>query len=281
MAGMYSAGLTPTNVGDDEAFALFEDGEAAMFITGPWYIERIKETGINFSIDAVPGAEDGLENGAPFLGGQGFFISAFSENQLLAEIFLTEYVATTEFMQSVFERDPRGAAWLGVDTSVVPEAGAFNAAGASAVPMPTIPEMAAVWSAAGNSVTLISQGEDPIATVENAKAQIDEAIGLMNSDARIVGLPGSYQAAAGCATDWDPGCDETLMVAGDDGIFTLTIDVPAGEYEFKIAINKAWDENYGVDGVAGVDNIPLVLDADSTVTFTYDDNTNTIEITTE
>jgi arabinogalactan oligomer / maltooligosaccharide transport system substrate-binding protein len=276
---MYAAGLTPTNVGDDESFALFEEGQAAMFITGPWWIDRIKETGINYSIDPLPGAEGGLEAGRPFLGVQGFMISAFSENQLLAEIFLTEYVASTELMQSLFDGDPRGPAWLAVDTSGNPDVGAFAAAGTNGYSMPAIPEMSAVWSAAGNAITLIGQGEPAVETFQNAQAQIDEAIGLMSSDARIVGLPGSYQAAAGCPTDWDPGCDLTLMTDNGDGIYTLTIDIPAGTYEFKVAINKAWDESYGLDG--GADNIPLVLEADSTVTFTYDDTTHIVEVTTE
>jgi arabinogalactan oligomer / maltooligosaccharide transport system substrate-binding protein len=281
ISGMYTDSLMPPEVNDDVAFTLFEDGDAAMFITGPWWIQRIQETGVNYSIDPLPGAEDGLEQGQPFAGVQGFMISAFSENQLLAEIFLTDYVATTEFMQSLFELDPRGPAWLAVDTSSNPDVAAFAAAGTNAYSMPAIPEMSAVWGAAGGAMTLLSQGSDPLETANTALAQIEEAIGLMSSDVRIVGLPGSYQAAAGCPTDWDPACDITLMQDQGDGIFTLTLTIPAGSYEVKVAINKAWDESYGVDGVAGGDNIPLVLDADSEVTFTYDDNSHLLEITME
>lgn len=279
LSGMYKDGLMPPEVGDDVAFSLFEEGEAAMFITGPWFIQRIQDTGVNYSIDPLPGAEGGLAQGRPFSGVQGFMISAFSENQLLAEIFLTEYVATTEFQQALFELDPRGPAWLAVDTSAFPDVAAFAAAGTDSYSMPAIPEMAAIWGAMNGATTLISQGSDPVESTNTALAQIEEAIGLMGSDVRIAGLPGSYQAAVGCPTDWDPACDLTLMEDQGDGIYTLTLAIPAGTYELKVAINKAWDESYGLDG--GADNIPLALDADSNVTFTYDDNTHLLEITVE
>jgi arabinogalactan oligomer / maltooligosaccharide transport system substrate-binding protein len=279
ISGMYADGLMPPDVTDDVSFALFTEGDAAMFVTGPWFIQRIKDTGINYGISPFPGAEGVSEEGQPFSGVQGFMISAFSENQLLAEIFLTEYVATTEFQQALFELDPRGPAWLAVDTSTNPEVAAFAAAGTNAYSMPAIPEMAAVWGAANGATTLLSQGGEPVETMNTAVTQIEEAIGLIGSDVRIVGLPGSYQAAVGCPTDWDPACDVTLMADQGDGIYTLTLAIPAGSYELKVAINKAWDESYGLDG--GSDNIPLALDADSNVTFTYDDNTHLLEITVE
>src|SRR5690606_9066945 len=105
LSGMYVDGLMPPDVNDDVAFQLFEDGDAAMIVTGPWFSQRIQDTGINYSIDPLPasGTADGEAVGAPFAGGQGFVVSAFSENQLLAEIFLTEYVASTDFMQAIFD----------------------------------------------------------------------------------------------------------------------------------------------------------------------------------
>lgn len=52
------------------------------------------------------------------------------------------------------------------------------------------------------------------------------------------------------------------MVQGADlegnGVWTLTAPLPAGEYEFKVAWNGTWDENYGLDGEAGGEISPLV-----------------------
>jgi alpha-amylase len=44
------------------------------------------------------------------------------------------------------------------------------------------------------------------------------------------------------------------------GVWSLVAELPAaGDYEFKAALNGAWDENYGLDGEAGGANIPLTL----------------------
>ncbi|GAB5492048.1 MAG: maltose/maltodextrin ABC transporter substrate-binding protein MalE [Phototrophicaceae bacterium] len=279
LSGMYVDGLMPPDVNDDVAFQLFEDGAAAMLVTGPWYSQRIQDTGINYSIDVLPvsGTADGEAVGAPFAGGQGFVVSAFSENQLLAEIFLTEYVASTDFMQAIFDDGGRPPAFLDVDTSADVNVSSFQAAGESAIPMPAIPEMGAVWASSDAALTLISQGEDAVASYNDAVSQIADAIQIVQSDARIVGLAGSLQAAAGCAGDWDPACEVTFMNDDDgDGIYTLTLTLPAGEYEYKVAMNGGWDENYGADGVASGDNIPLVLEEETEVTFTYDDSTNIV-----
>lgn len=278
LSGMYVDGLMPPDVNDDVAFQLFEDGAAAMLVTGPWFSQRIQDTGINYSIDVLPvsGTTDGEAVGAPFAGGQGFVVSAFSENQLLAEIFLTEYVASTDFMQAIFDDGGRPPAFLDVDTSADVNVSAFQAAGANAIPMPAIPEMGAVWASSDAALTLISQGGDAVASYNDAVSQIADAIQIVQSEARIVGLAGSLQAAAGCAGDWDPACEVTFMNDEGDGMYSLTLTLPAGEYEYKVAMNGGWDENYGADGVAGGDNIALVLEEETEVTFSYDDSTNIV-----
>lgn len=271
LGGMYADGLMVPDVNDDVVFQLFQDGDLAMFVTGPWFSQRIIDTGVNYSIDPLPGAEGGLEQGAPFSGGQGFMISAFSDNQLLAETFLLDFAATDEFMQELYDQGGRIPAWTAVDASTDANIGAFIAAGENSIPMPAIPEMSAVWAAAGGALTLISQGADPVESMNTAVVQIEDAIELSQSEERIVGVPGSYQAAVGCANDWDPACELTLMEAQGDGIFTLTVTIPAGDYEYKVAMNGAWDENYGVDGEANGPNLTLSLSDETEVTFTYDD----------
>lgn len=276
LSGMYADGLMPIVTGT-EILPLFESGDLAMWMTGPWSSADLTSSGINYSIDPLPGAEGGLANGIPFSGVQGFMISAYSQNALLAEIFLTEYVATLEVQQALFDAGLRPPAFVGVDTSADPNVAGFVAAGQSAQPMPSIPEMGATWSAAGNAYTLVSQGEDPVETFNNAQQQITDAIALTQSTELVVGLPGSHQSEAGCAADWDPACDVTFMTDEDgDGIYTLTLSLPAGDYEYKVAMNGGWDENYGANGEANGANIVLSLAADTEVTFSYDSATNIV-----
>ena len=99
--------------------------------------------------------------------------------------------------------------------------------------------------------------------------------------AGMVNLPGTFQSVAGCGADWDPACEATAMVEGDDGLFTLTTDLPAGDYEYKVALNGDWTVNYGSDGAQDGPNYALSLAEDSTVTFTYDPETQLVEVTTE
>ena len=68
-----------------------------------------------------------------------------------------------------------------------------------------------------------------------------------------VALVGSLQSELGCPGDWQPECPQTRLqpVAGSPGVFRATFDVPAGNYEYKVALNGTWDENYGAGGAAG------------------------------
>lgn len=284
LAGMYADGLMPADVNDDVAFELFSAGDAGMFVTGPWFSQRIIDAaaagGFEYSIDPLPGADGGLEVGAPFAGGQGFVMSAYSDKQLEAETFLYDYVATLDFQQAIYDQGGRPPAFIGVDTSTDVNVDAFVAAGANAIPMPAIPEMGAVWSASDQALTAISLGDISAADAYNtAVQQIGDAIGAMSSDETIVVLVGSLQAAANAeCSDWTPECRGTELFDEDgDGIYTGTFDIPAGDYEFKIAINLSWAENYGADGAKDGGNIALSLTEDSSVTFSY--NAETHEIT--
>ena len=101
LGGMYQDSLMVPDVDDDVIFELFANGELAMFVTGPWSSQRIIDAGVPYSIDPMPGVEGGLPNGRPFSGGFAFAISAFSDNQLLAETFLLDFIATQESMETI------------------------------------------------------------------------------------------------------------------------------------------------------------------------------------
>ncbi|HSK51784.1 MAG TPA: alpha-amylase, partial [Clostridia bacterium] len=86
-----------------------------------------------------------------------------------------------------------------------------------------------------------------------------------------VTIAGSLQSEAGCAGDWDPACAIThLAYDANDGVWQGSWSLPAGSWEYKAALNDAWDENYGAGGVPGGPNIALGLDATTAVKFFYD-----------
>ncbi len=75
-----------------------------------------------------------------------------------------------------------------------------------------------------------------------------------------VTIVGDLQSEAGCAGDWDPACAAThLTYDANDDVWQGTFALPAGNYQYKAALNDSWDENYGLHAVPGGDNIPLSL----------------------
>jgi arabinogalactan oligomer/maltooligosaccharide transport system substrate-binding protein len=158
--GMIKDGLMPSGLDGNAAQTLFFDGEAAMYITGPWNIQSCIDAGLNFGIAAFPAGPDGTP-GAPFSGVQGFMINAFSENPLLAQAFLTEFVTSEDVQYALYEAGQRAPALLSAQEKVDdPYQAGLAAAGEFAQPMPAIPEMGAVWSPVEQAIILGMQGPD-------------------------------------------------------------------------------------------------------------------------
>lgn len=159
LADQVTAGVIPaTNY--DGAKNLFLEGEAAFWITGPWELGGMQEqTDIEFDVSIIPQIGDAPAQ--PFIGSQGFFLSAFSENALIAQSFLLDFVATDDTMQALYDADPRGTAWSPVldGLSADPQAAAFAASASNGIPMPNIPQMGAVWGPLGDNILLVRNGE--------------------------------------------------------------------------------------------------------------------------
>lgn len=280
MRAAVDEGLIPVPFDRDAAKAMFEAGEIPFLMTGPWALEEIRASGVPYAI--APFFPEGTAGaGVPFSGVQGFFVNPYSENVLLAQAFLTEYVATEEVMQVLYETGNRASAFLSVlATTADADLKAMGEAGKNAIPMPAIPEMGSVWTAANNGISLSMTGDLTVAEyMTDAAAQIDALIG--GAFAGKISLPGDYQKQAGCGADWDPACLKTVFELGDDGLYRLTVALPAGTYHFKVALDGAWTTAYGSDGTTSGSDYTYELAADATVTFTYDDTTHLVTITTE
>ena len=172
--GLLKEGLMPSGLDGGAAEALFMDGQAAMYITGPWNIGKFKDEGVPFAIAPIPAGPNG-DPGRPFIGAQAFMVSAFSENPLLAQAFLTEFIASEDVQLALYEKGNRAPALLSAQEKVEdPYLAALAEAGAVGMPMPAIPAMSAVWSAWGDAITLAMQ--DPDADAAELAQQAAEAI---------------------------------------------------------------------------------------------------------
>ncbi|WP_299037042.1 alpha-amylase family glycosyl hydrolase [uncultured Pseudokineococcus sp.] len=91
-----------------------------------------------------------------------------------------------------------------------------------------------------------------------------------------VAIAGDLNTEIGCESDWTPDCDQAQMTYDPAaGVWTLVVAPPAGTYEYKIAVDRSWTENYGAGGVRDGGNITLTTSGGA-VTFTYDTRTHLV-----
>jgi maltose-binding protein MalE len=81
-------------------------------------------------------------------------------------------------MRAIFNNTPQPPANLAVVASLTdPYLAAFAVAGKDALPLPSIPEMGAVWEGWTNALTLVSQQrDDPVHAFTTAAEQIRKKI---------------------------------------------------------------------------------------------------------
>ncbi len=170
-------GVFADGVGYDQAKDLFLKGKLGMWITGPWELNNVINSGVKFGVARIPTMK---QEAAPFVGVQGFMVNKLSKNVLLAQSFLTEFVATDEVMTALFKAQFGIPAWLPIRPAAFTEAPALEGFAASVAvgqPMPAIPQMAAFWNTAGNALTLIYQQKgDPAAIMKDAAKAAREEI---------------------------------------------------------------------------------------------------------
>jgi maltose/maltodextrin transport system substrate-binding protein/arabinogalactan oligomer/maltooligosaccharide transport system substrate-binding protein len=260
--------------------ALFETGKAPFIMAGPWALDRIRESKIPYAVTTFPTGPGGA--GAPFAGAQGIFINATSENALLAQAFLTEFIASDAVMQQLADVGKRPSAFLSVlEETEDPDLLAMGEAGKDATFMPAIPAMGSVWSSWNDAVVTVRDGKQAAdAAMKDAGEKIRALIA--NPLTGMVNVPGSYQAAAGCSGDWQPECAVTAMKKGDDGKFASgPFKLKAGEYLFKVALDGSWTTNFGSDGKQDGPNYKVKLDKDGEISFVFDPATNLLTVTTK
>lgn len=171
-----AAGVLSQDTTYDIAVEAFANGQSPFIVGGPWMIESFE--GLDLSIDPIPTA--GGQPAQPFAGVQGFYLSAESENAIVANDFLVNFLSTEEAQLALYEtgnRPPALTAAADAAAAEDPIVAGFREVGAEAVPMPSIPEMASVWSFWGVTEAAIVSGADPVATWDKMIADIQGAIG--------------------------------------------------------------------------------------------------------
>ncbi len=158
--------------------SLFKEGSAAMIINGPWAVKAYREAGIDYGVIPIPDLEPGVK-AKPFVGVQGFMVSAKSKNKIVALDFLLHFIATKDTLYKIYLADPRLPSRKDVLEMVKdnPDVVGFTNSARSGIPMPNVPEMAAVWGAMGDALNLIINGKAaPEEALKNAVEKIKSQI---------------------------------------------------------------------------------------------------------
>ena len=84
----------------------------------------------------------------------------------------------------------------------------------------------------------------------------------------------------GCPDDWQPGVrrHRRSPPPAPRACTPRSSEFPPGTYEYKVAVNDSWDEDYGADGVNGGANIPLTVAGPRRCGSVFDDPTHRIGV---
>ena len=171
---LIDAGVMPKGADYSVAEAVFNKGESAMFISGPWAWSNIQKSGIDFGIAPIPAVGDAVSR--PFTGVMAATLNAASPNQALAVEFLENYLLQVEGLKTVNADVALGAvpnkAYMAELASDPLIKATFDNA-AMGRPMPNVPEMGAFWSAMAPALTNITSGRQTVdAALDDAAKRI-------------------------------------------------------------------------------------------------------------
>lgn len=168
----------------DAATGPFAKGKAAYYITGPWNSNAIRDLSAKKDIKLCefPTIIAG-EKSIPFSGVRGLYVSKFAvdhDRLQAAKDFLISYVATSATQKKYCKVNGCNPSNKNAGVSPNPFTAQFLVTYPDAVPMPNIPEMAAIWGNVGDAWSASLREEDPSSpktAFENAAQNIKDAIG--------------------------------------------------------------------------------------------------------
>lgn len=161
--------IASADLGVDFADGAFSSGMAAMHISGPWNVASFADAGINFGITTIPSLPGTDTPAATFSGTRGMFVSAYTDHPAEAAAF-AEFLLTDEMQKLRYEIT---GALPATDITVDSEyAQGFIAQLDYAFPMPSVPQMAAIWDAGTATSCNIWDGADVETELKNFDSQV-------------------------------------------------------------------------------------------------------------
>ena len=166
--------------------ALFNEGQAAAIIGGPWLVSGIKEAGIDLGIKSL--ADFKLPNGeglAPYSGVQSIGVLKYAaENKKDALAKVLEVIASPEVGVALANQSScapaNNKAYEDADVAANEMIMAMKATAETAQPMPNIPQMSVMWGPAEEFLAAVNKsGEDVDTAAETYQEKALTAIADM------------------------------------------------------------------------------------------------------
>ncbi|PWI57101.1 maltose ABC transporter substrate-binding protein [Sulfoacidibacillus thermotolerans] len=169
--------MTPSENGNI-AQTKFQNKSIGMFISGPWEIPNMNQSGVKYGIAPWPTLPNG-HPATPFLGVITTFVSASSHTQS-ADWSLVKAITNANAQQMYFQNAQQIPALTSVQQSAAvqdnPYFKAFADQVKNAVPMPNIPQMQAVWTAMSVLSNIIDGKVSPEQGAQDFVANIKKGI---------------------------------------------------------------------------------------------------------
>jgi arabinogalactan oligomer/maltooligosaccharide transport system substrate-binding protein len=159
---------------------LFNGGNAAMVLSGPWFVSEI-QPGVDYGLAVLPKCvECGGEPLRPWLTVEGIYISAGSKNSEAAYELLKYLVSEEAALVMALEgrqQPSNKSVYENAEVQNDPVLTAFRNQLETAVPMPNYAEMTLMWSPVTTAMNKIVKGSSsPLAAMDEAQRTITESI---------------------------------------------------------------------------------------------------------
>lgn len=175
-------GLMPKDIDTNVADALFNDGKAAIELSGPWRVADLKKAGMDFGLAKLPAVDFGKGGPArPFVGVK-FLALAHGSKHADAALDVMKFYTSAEQEQTMAKATGEVPANTAASQALSsdPIVKGFNDQAVDGVPLPNTPFMGALWDPAAKAYTALwSSTNDVQKIMDDSQKAAESALAKM------------------------------------------------------------------------------------------------------
>lgn len=173
----------PKDLDNQMVSKLFDDKKAAMMISGPWEISKLKDLKINYGLALIPIASSTGKPAAPFVSVQGMMITtACKDKEAAAKVlkyYLSSNVAMAYFKAGGY-MPSNNTIYTKPEVKSDKDLISFKSQAEVGVPQPNIPEMGVMWQPTNDLLQAsIVLKQDSKKSAEEFQKKAEDAISNM------------------------------------------------------------------------------------------------------